>query len=113
MPKALGEAELGPEHPEVAGARQILARGKAELTGRDYASGNMMVLTGRVESTPVEIMVDADQRIKRGKCLCGYYRHFGLKNGPCRHMLALRWKSTVAALDAYKQSSWYNRLLGR
>jgi len=60
-----------------------------------------------------EILVDADQRIRRGKCVCTYFRHFGMKNGPCRHMLALRWRSTVGALDAYRQSNWYNRLKGR
>jgi hypothetical protein len=107
MPKALGEAELGPEHPELAAARQIMARGAADLTNRDYGSGNVMVLTGKVEGNIVEILVDADQRIKRGKCICSHYRHFGMKNGPCRHMIALRWRSSVGALEAYKHSSWY------
>ena len=55
----------------------------------------------------------ADQRIRRGKCVCGYYQKFGLKNGPCRHMLALRWRASVGALEAYRQSAWYSRMLGR
>src|SRR5206468_11368181 len=76
MPKALGEAEIGPEHPELIGARQIMARDKAELTSRDYAANNMMVLGGKVESTPVESMVDQDPLIRRRKWLCGYYQHF-------------------------------------
>jgi hypothetical protein len=111
MPKALGEAELGPEHPEVAAARKLMERNAAELTNRDYGSGGVMVLSGKVEGNLVEIMVDADQRIKRGKCICSHYRHFGMKNGPCRHMIALRWRSTVGALEAYKHSSWYSRLM--
>jgi hypothetical protein len=28
-------------------------------------------------------------------------------------MLALRGRATVGAMEAYQQSSWYNRLLGR
>lgn len=107
MPKALGEAELGPEHPELLAARQIMQRNSAELTDRNYGTGGVMVLTGRSEGNIVEIMVDADQRIKRGKCICSHYRNFGMKNGPCRHMIALRWRSTVGALEAYKHSSWY------
>jgi hypothetical protein len=112
MPKALGEAELGQEHEEMTGARQIMAKKRAELVNRDYA-GDSMVLIGKVDGCDVEIMVDADQRIRRGKCVCMYYRKFGMKNGPCRHMLALRWRSTVSAMDAYQHSGWYNRLMGR
>lgn len=113
MPKALGEAELGPEHPELAAARQIMQRGRAELTNRDYAAGNAMLLSGKVESNLVEIMVDADQRIKRGKCICAHYRDFGMRNGPCRHMLALRWRSTVSGMEAYQHSGWYQQLRGK
>ena len=58
-------------------------------------------------------MQDADQRIRRGKCVCMYFRKFALKNGPCRHMLALRWRASYAALQTYRASTWYNRLLGR
>ena len=110
MPKALGEAELGPEHEELAGARSITQRKKVQLTNRDYGSGDVMVLTGKVESNIVEIMVDADQRIKRGKCICGHYKRFGMRNGPCRHMIALRWGSTVSGIEAYQQSSWYEKM---
>jgi hypothetical protein len=110
MPKALGEAELGTEHEELTGARAIMAKNRAELTGRDYTTGNAMVLTGKIDGNPVEILVDADQRIRRGKCVCVYFRHFGLKNGPCRHMLALRWRASVSAMEAYQHSGWYNQL---
>jgi hypothetical protein len=113
MPRALGEAEIGPEHEELAGARQIMARGQADLTGREEAPGGGYVLSGRAASHEVEMLVDADQRIKRGKCICGHYRRYGMKNGPCRHMLALRWRAYASAYAAYTQSNWYNRLTGR
>jgi hypothetical protein len=113
MPRALGEAEIGAEHPELAGARQIMERKQADLTGRDEAPGGGYVLSGRVASHEVEILVDADQRIKRGKCICAHYRRYGMKNGPCRHMLALRWRAYASAYAAYTQSNWYNRLTGR
>lgn len=113
MPRALGEAEIGPEHEELAGARQIMERKQADLTGRDEAPAGGYVLTGRVASHEVEMLVDADQRIKRGKCICAHYRRYGMKNGPCRHMLALRWRAYASAYAAYTQSNWYNRLTGR
>jgi hypothetical protein len=110
MPRALGEAEIGPEHPELAGARQIMGRGAAKLTGRNDAPGGGYVLKGDVGGVEVEMLVDPDQRIKRGKCVCSYFRRYAMKNGPCRHMLALRWRAYASAYAAYTQSNWYNHL---
>jgi hypothetical protein len=112
MPKAIGEAEIGPEHPELLGARQIMQRDRVTLESRHDVPTmpGAYLIAGKAESKPVEILLDADQRIRRGKCVCGYYRQFALKNGPCRHMLALRWRASVGALEAYRQSGWYNRM---
>jgi hypothetical protein len=52
------------------------------------------LMTGTVEKAPVEILVDLDGRIRRGKCVCGYFRKYGIRNGPCRHMIVLRYLST-------------------
>ena len=113
MPKAVGEAEIGPEHEELRGARAIMERSQADLKAREEAPGGGYVLSGRVAGNEVEILVDADQRIKRGKCICGWYRRYGMKNGPCRHMLALRWRSYAGAFEAYRKSGWYNQVTGR
>jgi hypothetical protein len=110
MPKPLGEAEIGPEHPEMIGARQIMAKNRADLETRQEAPHGGYILTGTVDNDPVEIMVDGDGRIRRGKCVCGYYRKYSLRNGPCRHMLALRWRSSVKALEAMRASDWYRRM---
>jgi hypothetical protein len=40
---------------------------------------------GNVDNTPVEVVLDAERNVKRGKCFCGYYKKFSLRNGPCRH----------------------------
>ncbi len=118
MPRAIGEAEIGPEHPELAGARQIMEKNRVTLESRQEApmgerGGGGYIIAGKADGTPVEILLDPDQRVRRGKCVCGYYRQFALKNGPCRHMLALRWRTSVGALEAYRASGWYNRLMGR
>jgi hypothetical protein len=111
MPKAIGQAEIGPEHPELTGARELMEKGARELTSREdvpTVPGGYL-LSGKIDYKPVEILVDADGRIRRGKCLCGHFKKYALKNGPCRHMLALRWTASVPALEAYRASSWYNR----
>jgi hypothetical protein len=115
MPRALGEAEIGPEHEELRAARQFMERNQVQLTSRDEApgGGGGYVLAGEMSGTKVEILVDGDLRIRRGKCICGWYQRYGMRNGPCRHMLALRMRSYASAYAAHTQQSWYNQLLGR
>jgi hypothetical protein len=94
MPVPLGEAQLGSENPELSGARHImLTRDSTVETAERTERG--MVLIGKVDSTPVEVLVDLDGRIRRGKCLCGHFRQFGIRNGPCRHMIVLRCLSAT------------------
>jgi hypothetical protein len=113
MSQPLGEAQLGPEDGESAAARELIAQKKYELIDRQDGPNLTRVIIGKVEGKPVEIMVDPEDRIKRGKCLCGHFKQFGLRNGPCRHMIVLRWGVSVHGLAAYEQSGFYNRLLGR
>jgi hypothetical protein len=90
MSQALGEAEIGPENPESAGARELLARKRAVIESKVKAPGGGTIYTGKADAKPVEVLLDADGRIKRGKCLCGHFQKAGLRMGPCRHLLALR-----------------------
>ena len=113
MPQPLGEAQLGAEDPELAAARRLVAEQKYELIDRQDGPNLTRVIIGKVEAKPVEILVDADDRIKRGKCLCGHFQKYGLRNGPCRHMIALRWGVSRHGLEAFQQSGLFNRLLGR
>lgn len=91
LPKPVGEAEIGPELEEMQGLRKLLAAGRATLEARQAVPGVGVLLTGTVEAKPVELLVDAEGRAKRGRCVCGWFRKYALKNGPCRHMMALRY----------------------
>jgi hypothetical protein len=113
MPQPLGEAQLGPEDAEVVGARQLVALKKFERIDRQDGPNLTRAIIGKVEGKPVEILVDPDDRIKRGKCVCGHFRKYGLRNGPCRHMIALRWGVSAHGLRAFEQSGWLNWMLGR
>jgi hypothetical protein len=87
MPQPVGEAEIGPESDELRGLRELLASGKARVESREEVPGVGVLIAGKA----VEVLVDFDGRVKRGKCLCPWFRKYGLKNGPCRHMMALRY----------------------
>jgi hypothetical protein len=93
LPQPLGEAEIGPEPEEMVGLRKILASpSSVVIESRQAVEGMGVLLTGRVGSTKVELLVDSENRVKRGKCVCSWFRRYALKNGPCRHMMALRYR---------------------
>jgi hypothetical protein len=109
MPMPLGDEQLGPENPELAGARHLLLAAKSSLDSTQRVDRGML-LTGKVDNSPVEIMIDLDGRIRRGKCVCGHYKTFGIRNGPCRHMIALRYLSTpVRTVASMKTNGFVSR----
>jgi hypothetical protein len=95
MPMPLGEAQLGPENAELNWARNLLVTKDSSLERSDRTERGV-VCAGKVASIPVEILVDLDGRIRRGRCLCGHFRQYGIRNGPCRHMIVLRYLSAAA-----------------
>lgn len=113
MPRALGEAEIGSENPELAESRKLASQKFITVSDRREA-GSGTLFSGKVESYPVEMLLDGDGLIKRGKCYCSHYRRYGFKNGPCRHMLALRQfhlAGNPAEASRPDPQGWYQRLV--
>ncbi len=111
MPMAVGEAEIGPENAELIASRAIVSRQQVRIESRQEAPRGAVVCTGKAEGKPVELLIDADGTIRRGKCVCGHHRRAGIRMGPCRHLLALRHAALKG--DETTDSSavqWYNRL---
>jgi hypothetical protein len=111
MPMALGEAELGPENAELTASKELLLRKNARIDSRAEAAGGIVV-TGMAERKPVELFLNADGLIKRGKCVCSHHYKFGIRAGPCRHLLALRTLAMREQQSAVETSlaGWYQQL---
>jgi hypothetical protein len=112
MPQALGEAQLGPENPELADSRQIVQSRGVQVASLQTAPGGGQLVQGTADKHPVELLLDGDGRIHRGKCSCSHHWKAGLRRGACRHLLALRlvlWQQQRAA--APETASWYDRLM--
>lgn len=90
LPMALSDRELGEEHPELAGAQQIIAAKKVKVETRHEAPRGGEIITGKVENQSCEVLIDGDGIIRKGKCRCSWHFKFGVRNGPCRHLQALR-----------------------
>jgi hypothetical protein len=111
MPMAIGEAEIGPENQELIASRTIVSRRLVSIESRQEAPRGAVVCTGKAEGKPVELLIDGDGMIRRGKCLCGHHKRAGIRMGPCRHLLALRHLAIKGSEGSDTSTAqWYNRL---
>lgn len=90
LPMELSDRELGESHPELVGAQQIIASKKVHVEVRHAAPRGGLIITGKVENQSCEVLIDSDGMIRKGKCRCSWHFKFGVRNGPCRHLQALR-----------------------
>jgi len=90
LPLPLSDKEIAPPHPELQAAEGLAKSGKATVKEALAGPRGGVILTGKVESIECETLIDGDGMIRRGKCLCGWHRKNGIRNGPCRHIQALR-----------------------
>lgn len=91
MPDVLGEAMLGPEHPELVEGRKISqTRGGVVITRDEMLPDARRAVVAKSDGTNCEAIFDADLVIKKAKCSCSFFHKSGLRAGPCRHLLALR-----------------------
>ncbi len=109
LPLALSDRDIGPPHPELAGARQILQQRKVQISRREEAPRGGSIVVGKAEGKPCEVLVNGDGIISKGKCVCGWHLKFGIRNGPCRHLQALR--DFLWTKDTGSGSNWYDARL--
>lgn len=111
MPRALGEAELGPPNPEILASQALVAGRKVKIESRQNEAGGSLLITARIENTAVEVFVNGDGIITRGSCSCSHHRKNGVRMGPCRHLLAAREAaSSTGSASALSLESWYEWL---
>ncbi|HZV04031.1 MAG TPA: hypothetical protein VE999_02980 [Gemmataceae bacterium] len=108
VPVALGS--LGPDNPETEAARQLTERVRIQRDER--TSSGLRVLVGLAPEKPVEVILDGDSRIIRGKCKCSHHFKNGLRKGPCRHLQAVRNAALRAAAPRQPGSleRWFREL---
>jgi hypothetical protein len=75
----------------------------------DEAPAKGKLVTGECDNKPVEMLLDADGRIKRGKCNCSHFYRGGLRMGPCRHLLALRAVVLQPPKQQANVKAWYEQ----
>jgi hypothetical protein len=99
MPITLSAERLGPEDPETVAAREIARTQSVRVDRDETRADGTRTIEGTVLERPASVVVDADGRMLRGRCTCSHHFKGGLRNGPCRHLQALREKAD-ARIDA-------------
>jgi hypothetical protein len=90
MPVALSESVIGEEPPEIRAGRELAKTGAVKVVREEPLSGARRLVVAKADSTEFEGILDADGVLTKAKCHCTHFRKYGLRKGPCRHLLALR-----------------------
>jgi hypothetical protein len=110
MPAPLTSEQIGRENIETVEARTLVEQQRLRVSRDEMSPSGLRLLAALVENRPVELMLDGDGRIVRGKCTCSHHFTGGLRRGPCRHLQALRNKVLLAerpqTLDRWFDNIW-------
>jgi hypothetical protein len=109
LPVSLSVTEIAEENVETVEGRRLAAGGHVRLTHDDRRPDGLRVLQGQHGNNTIELLLDADGRMLRGKCNCSHHFTGGLRRGPCRHLQALRAAATPGPALATVQD-WFKEV---
>jgi hypothetical protein len=111
LPMALSGAQISEPNPELAASQDLAEKGLVRNLSSREATKSSRMITGNVDNHKIELIVDLDGFIKKGTCRCDHHRSFGLKKGPCRHLLAARTAALQSeAMGKRTLQGWYDAL---
>lgn len=77
--------------PEAAAAQELVAQKKVKIARSADTKSGLTSIEGQAGERPVELLLDPDGSIRRASCTCSLFFRMKLKQGPCRHIAALRF----------------------
>ena len=107
LPVTLSVSEIAQENVETSEGRRLA--GHVQLKQDQRRPDGLRILSGQHGNTQLELLLDADNRMLRGKCNCSHHFTGGLRRGPCRHLQALRTVATPTATRSSVQE-WFKEL---
>jgi hypothetical protein len=110
MPVTLSAELIGPEDPEAVAAREIARTQSVHVTRDQFTDDRRRIIEGKILQRPVFLLLDPDGRMVRGQCTCSHHYKGGLRNGPCRHLQALRDKATATGSGPTTLAEWFAAL---
>lgn len=94
MPAPLTLDQIGGDDDETRAGAAILSRAKFTVQSDEVSSAGSRLIQATIRDQhadrKIELMLDGDGRIQRGKCNCSHHFKNALRLGPCRHLQAVR-----------------------
>jgi hypothetical protein len=109
MPVELSQSQVSASNPETDAAREIVAKGKVAVTKNERLASGLRTLAGKSDGKEVELLLDGDGRMLRGKCNCSHHFTGGLRKGPCRHLQSLR-SAAFGARSSSTLQQWFEQV---
>jgi hypothetical protein len=109
LPVRFSVAEIAEENEETVEGRRLAASRAVKLLRDERRPDGLRILQGRHGRTELELLLDADNRMLRGKCSCSHHFTGGLRRGPCRHLQALRAVAMPSAIRETVQE-WFKEV---
>ncbi|MCS7263308.1 MAG: SWIM zinc finger domain-containing protein [Armatimonadetes bacterium] len=92
----IGELQMEVDKQREANALKLVQQGRVEVQSEKQTSEGQQ-LSGIVKGDKgvykVTLTLDEDGSIVDGECECQWFRYNHLRSGPCKHLLALRFKA--------------------
>lgn len=79
------------EPEELVKGRELFLGARVGLSKSEPITGGKRYLAAKVAGETCEAIVDPDGLMTRARCSCHHFFKNGLRAGPCRHLLALRF----------------------
>jgi hypothetical protein len=109
MPVALSIGEVAQTNPESAAAKELVTKQQVSVKRDERLPSGLRILEGKAADKPVELLLDGDGRMLRGKCSCSHHFTGGLRRGPCRHLQALRTAASEGVPSRSLQQ-WFEQM---
>ncbi len=115
VPAPLSAEQLVSTDAETVASASILENSRIAVQRDETLASGMRVIACTMtakghEPRSVELVLDGDGRIVRGKCACSHHFKNALRKGPCRHLQAMRnhllRKEKPASLEHWYKSFW-------
>ena len=100
--------QLGSEDEETIGGRELLKSAKIKIERDEVSNSGMRLIVGHCGNRKVELVLDGDGRIFRGKCGCSHHFKNALRKGPCRHLQAIRNQLLNSSDQPSTLARWYD-----
>lgn len=95
----LGESLIGSEPLELTEGRKLFVSDRVKLLDEERLDESRRVVSADVAGTRCEALFDADGFMSRARCPCYHHQRYGIRKGPCRHLIALRFTARYADIS--------------